>query len=185
MADIYKDSLSLLTDLYQLTMAYGYWKTGLWQKEAVFHLFFRKRPFGGNFAICAGLEQAVGFIQNFRFDESDLAYIGSLKGSNEAPLFEQRFLDYLRSFKLTCNLDAMPEGTAALAYEPLLRVQAPLIHAQLLESPLLNLINFQTLIATKAARVCYAAAPDHVVEFGMRRAQGVDGAISATRAAFI
>src|SRR3990172_8159086 len=103
MADIYKDSLSLLTDLYQLTMAYGYWKTGLWQKEAVFHLFFRKRPFQGNFAIAAGLEQAVSFIQNFHFEESDLNYLGSLKGEDEKLLFDKGFIDYLCSFKLTCS----------------------------------------------------------------------------------
>src|SRR3989338_4668782 len=114
MADIYKDSLSLLTDLYQLTMAYGYWKTGLWQKEAVFHLFFRKRPFQGYFAIAAGLEQVVSFIQNFRFDESDLKYIASLTGEGGSPLFEKGFIDYLRAFKMICTIDAVPEGTAVM-----------------------------------------------------------------------
>lgn len=185
MKSIYGESLALLTDLYQLTMAYGYWKRGMEKKEAVFHLFFRKPPFGGNFAIAAGLEQAVSFIESFAYDESDLAYLSSLKGSRGSPLFERAFLDYLRKFKFSCRLDAVEEGTAVMPYEPILRIQAPMIQAQLLESPLLNIVNFQTLIATKASRICLAARPDPVVEFGMRRAQGIDGALSASRASFI
>lgn len=185
MIRVYGESLALLTDLYQLTMAYGYWKRGMETKEAVFHLFFRKGPFGGNFAIAAGLEQAVAFIEAFRYEESDLAYLASLKGSAGSPLFEEGFIEYLRSFRFTCELDAVEEGTAVMPYEPIVRVQGPIIQAQLLESPLLNMINFQTLIATQAARICYAAKPDPVVEFGMRRAQGIDGALSASRAAFI
>ncbi len=180
-----KSSLALLTDLYQLTMACGYWKKGLAEREACFHLFFRKPPFGGNFALAAGLQTALEFIQAFAFDVSDLNYLATLKGSDGAPLFEKGFLNYLKGFRFTCDLDALPEGTPVMPYEPLVRVQAPLIQAQLLESPLLNLINFQTLIATKAARICFAAQGDPVVEFGMRRAQGVDGALSASRAAFI
>lgn len=185
MKSIYGSSLALLTDLYELTMAYGYWKHKMAEREAVFHLFFRKKPFKGSFAIAAGLQPAVEYIEGFHFDESDLSYLESLKGVNGQPQFEKGFLDYLKTFKFTCDLDAMPEGTPVFPYEPLLRVKGPLIQAQLLESVLLNLINFQSLIATKAARICWAAHPDPVVEFGLRRAQGIDGAISASRAAFI
>lgn len=170
---------ALLTDLYQLTMVYGYWKMGLYAREAVFHLNFRKWPFQGGFALAAGLETAVEFLEDFRFLPEDLAYLESLK------IFEPKFLEFLEKFEFGCDVDAMPEGTLVFPYEPILRVKGPLWQAQLLESPMLNMINFQTLIATKAARVCLAAHPDPVIEFGMRRAQGVDGAISASRAAYI
>jgi len=166
-------------------MAYGYWKMGIGDRESVFHLFFRKKPFQGNFAIAAGLETAISFIRDFHFDPSDLAYLETLTGADEKPLFDLSFLDYLSKFRFTCDVDAMLEGTPAFPYEPLLRVQGPLIQAQLLESPLLNLINFPTLIATKAARITWAARPDPVVEFGVRRAQGIDGALTAARSAYI
>lgn len=175
----YRESLSLLTDFYELTMAYGYWKKGLADREAAFQLFFRRKPFKGEFAIAAGLDIALDFIERFRYSPDDLAYLEQLK------LFEPAFLDYLSNFSFQCDIDAMPEGTPVFPYEPLLRVQGPLLHAQLLECPLLNIINFQSLIATKAARICWAARPDPVVEFGMRRAQGIDGALSASRAAYI
>jgi nicotinate phosphoribosyltransferase len=182
---IYNQPLALLTDLYQLTMAYGYWKNGLDKKEAVFHLFFRKKPFNGSYAVAAGLEQAVHFIENFRFEKSDIDYLFTLKDATNEPLFSQEFLKYLLEFKFTCDIDAMPEGTVVFPYQPLLRIQGPLVQCQLLESPLLNMINFPTLIATKAARVSYAAKGDTVMEFGMRRAQGIDGALTASRAAYI
>lgn len=182
---IYNQSLALLTDLYQLTMVYGYWKAGIAERQAVFHLNFRKWPFKGGFALAAGLETAIRFIQEFRFSPTDLAYLGKLKDANQQPLFEKPFLDFLSRFSFACDVDAMPEGTLCFPYEPLIRVKGPIWQAQLLESPLLNLINFQTLVATKAARICLAAHPDPVIEFGMRRAQGIDGAISASRAAFI
>ena len=182
---IYNQSLALLTDLYQLTMVYGYWKSGMAEREAIFHLNFRKWPFKGGFAIAAGLETAIRFLEAFRFSESDIGYLESLKDDGGSPLFEKGFLDFLAAFELECDIDAMPEGTAVFPYEPMIRVKGPIWQAQLLESPLLNLINFQTLIATKAARICQSAYPDQVVEFGMRRAQGIDGAISASRAAFI
>jgi nicotinate phosphoribosyltransferase len=182
---IYQENLALFTDLYELTMAYGYWKTGMAKKEAVFHLFFRRRPFQGSFAIAAGLETALNLLKNFRFEASDLAYLETLRGTDDRPLFEKPFLDYLSTFSLQCGIDAVPEGTPVFPYEPILRVQGPIIHAQILESLLLNIINFQSLIATKASRICYAARPDPVIEFGLRRAQGIDGALSASRAAFI
>ncbi len=182
---IYNQSLALLTDLYQITMAYGYWKCGLKDKEAVFHLFFRKRPFGGGYTIAAGLELAIDYLNHFRFDEADLQYLSTLKSADGNPLFEEGFFDYLSNLAFNCDVDAVPEGTVVFPYEPMLRVSGPLIQAQLLETPLLNLINFSSLIATKASRVCMAADGDEVLEFGLRRAQGIDGAITAARSAYI
>ena len=175
----------LLTDLYQLTMAAGYWHHGRASQEAVFHLFFRKPPFGGSYAIAAGLADVIDFLNDFQFSPLELAYLATLTGNDGQPLFAPAFLDYLAALRFTGDLDAMPEGTAAFAHEPLLRVRAPILEAQLLESALLNFINFQSLIATKASRVCRAASPQPVLEFGLRRAQGPDGALSASRAAFI
>lgn len=183
--DLYHNSLTLLTDLYQLTMAYAYWKCGIADKVSAFHLFFRNKPFKGDYAIAAGLQMAIEFIENFRFDQTDLDYLSTLKAGDGSELFEKAFLDYLSEFSFDLDIDAVEEGTAVFPHEPLLRVTGPILQAQLLESPLLNIINFQTLIATKASRVCRAAAPDEVIEFGLRRAQGVDGALSASRAAFI
>lgn len=178
-------SLTLLTDFYQLTMCYAYWKAGLDERETVFQLFFRKRPFNGGFAVAAGLEAAVKYLENFRFEESDLDYLQKLKYPDGSAFFSSDFFDYLRKMRFTCDIDAMPEGTVMFPYEPLLRIRGPLVQCQLLESPLLNLLNFPTLIATKAARVCIAAQGDSVFEFGMRRAQGIDGALTASRAAYI
>lgn len=183
--DIYSHPLAMLTDLYQLTMAYGYWKLGRHQQHAVFHLFFRKPPFSGGYAIAAGLQQAVEFMNTYRFDQSDLDYLAQLRGNDGEHLFDVGFLEYLGTLRLEVDVDAMPEGTAAFGQEPLLRVRGPILQCQLLETPLLNIINFQTLIATKAARICLAAGEDQVLEFGLRRAQGIDGAISASRAAYI
>lgn len=182
---LYRDSLSLLTDLYQLTMVYGYWKAGLAEQKAVFHLNFRRWPFKGGFAIAAGLETAVRFLEELRFEEDDLRYLASLKSQGEKPLFEKPFIDFLKDFSFSCDIDAMEEGSLVFPHEPFLRVKGPIWQAQMLESPLLNLLNFQTLIATKSARICLAASPDPVIEFGMRRAQGIDGALSASRAAYI
>ncbi|HNS96861.1 MAG TPA: nicotinate phosphoribosyltransferase [Polyangiaceae bacterium] len=181
----YRHSLTLLTDLYQLTMAYGYWKNGLADRQAVFHLAFRKCPFGGGYAIAAGLHDVVGFLESMRFDESDISFLHTLHGHDGKPLFEPEFLRFLGELTLECDLDAIPEGTAVFAHEPLIRVRGPLVQAQIIETALLNIINFQTLIATKAARVCFAAKGKPVLEFGLRRAQGIDGALSASRAAYI
>jgi nicotinate phosphoribosyltransferase len=178
-------SLALLTDLYQLTMAYGYWKQGLDQRESVFHLFFRRSPFNGGFTIAAGLEAVVAFLESFHFSESDLAYLATLKDGSGAPRFEPAFFQYLSELTFTCDVDAVPEGTVVFPFEPLLRIQGPLLQCQMLESSLLNLVNFPTLIATKAARICIAAKGDPVLEFGLRRAQGIDGAMTASRSAYI
>ncbi len=175
----------LLTDLYQLTMAAGYWKCGKAEQEAVFHLFFRKLPFSGGYAIAAGLGDVVKWLQGFRFSTAELDYLATLLGRDGKPLFERGFLDYLSTLEWRCDVDAMPEGTVVFPHEPLLRVKGPLIQAQLVETALLNMINFQTLIATKSARVCLAAQGEPVLEFGLRRAQGPDGAVMASRAAFI
>jgi len=175
----------LLTDLYQLTMAYGYWKTGRSEHESVFHLFFRKAPFGGGYTIAAGLEPVIEWLQAFRFAPDDLAYLATLTGNDEKPLFEPAFLDYLGRLRLSLDIDAIPEGTVVFPHQPLLRVRGPILQGQLLETALLCLVNFNTLIATKAARICAAARGEPVLEFGLRRAQGLDGAVSASRAAHV
>jgi len=175
----------LLTDLYQLTMAAGYWKCGKAEQEAVFHLFFRKLPFAGGYALAAGLGDVVEWLKGFRFGTEELDYLATLSGRDDRPLFERGFLDYLGGMSWQCDVDAIPEGTVVFPHEPLIRVRGPLVQAQLAETALLNIVNFQTLIATKAARVCEAARGEPVLEFGLRRAQGPDGAVMASRAAFI
>ncbi len=185
LSTLYQPPLALLTDLYQLTMAYGYWKLGRAQREAVFHLFFRSLPFAGGYAVAAGLRPAIEFVQDFRFDKSDIEFLRTLTGNDDKPLFESGFLQYLTDLRLNCEIDAVPEGTIVFGQEPLLRVRGPILQCQLLETALLNIINFQTLIATKAARICTATQGEPVVEFGLRRAQGIDGSLSASRAAYI
>lgn len=175
----------LLTDLYQLTMAYGYWKLGMQDQEAVFHLIFRKNPFQGNYALAAGLDTVVDFLEHWRFSESDVAYLATVTSPGGKALFPPAFLHYLKELQFTCDIEAVPEGTVVFPHEPLLRITGPILQAQLLESALLNIVNFQTLIATKASRVYQAAAGEEVLEFGLRRAQGPDGAVSASRAAYI
>ncbi len=182
---LYRPSLGLLTDLYELTMAYGYWKTGRNDQQAVFHLFFRKHPFGSGFTVAAGLATVVEYLEGLRFDPEDLAYLAGLRGNDEQPLFEPAFLDHLARMRLGCDVHGVPEGTIVFPHEPLLRVTGPLLQAQLLESALLNIINFQSLVATKSARVVLAAGGEPVLEFGLRRAQGIDGALAASRAAYL
>ncbi|HKO58162.1 MAG TPA: nicotinate phosphoribosyltransferase [Thermoanaerobaculia bacterium] len=178
-------SFALLTDLYELTMAYGYWRSGKVEDEAIFHLFFRKAPFGGGYAIAAGLADAIRYLQELHFSDEDLQYLGSLTGNDGARLFPDDFLRWLGALRFRCDVDAVPEGTVVFAHEPLLRVAGPIAEAQIVETALLNVVNFQTLIATKAARIAYAAAGDAVIDFGLRRAQGENGALSAARAAYI
>lgn len=185
LSSLYRANLSMLTDLYQLTMAYGYWKAGRADDEAVFHLFFRTPPFGSGYTIAAGLDVALDLINDFHYEADDLDYLGTLTGADNTPLFEREFLNYLDQLKLSLDVDAMPEGTVVFGNEPLLRVRGPLLQCQLLETALLNIINFQTLVATKASRISLASTGGSLLEFGLRRAQGPDGAISATRAAYI
>lgn len=182
---LYRTSLALLTDYYQLSMAYGFWKAGKAETEAVFNLYFRKNPFQGGFTIASGLANAIDYLKNFKFDADDLAYLAELNEPDGSPIYEKAFLDYLANLSCTCSIDAIPEGTVVFPHEPLMRIRGPIIQAQLLETPLLNLINFQSLIATKAARVCISTQNEPVLEFGLRRAHGIDGALAVSRAAYI
>lgn len=182
---LYDSSLTLLTDLYQLTMAYGYWKNGMHEQEAVFHHFFRKQPFKGNYTIACGLAYLIDFVKLFRYSEEDLVYLAALTGSDGTSLFEAAFIDYLRDFRMDVDIDAVEEGTVVFPHAPMVRIKGKLIACQLLETPLLNIMNFQTLIATKSARICAAAAGEAVLEFGLRRAHGIDGAVAASRAAYV
>ena len=138
LSGLYAPSLALVTDLYQLTMAYGYWQQGMQDREGVFHLYFRKAPFQGGYAVAAGLALAVDWVENLHFADDDLAYLGSLRGSKGRVLFPTDFLEYLRQLKFTCDIDAVPEGTVVFGNEPLLRVRGPLLQAQLLETALLT-----------------------------------------------
>jgi nicotinate phosphoribosyltransferase len=185
LADVYRPSLALATDLYQLTMAQAYASSGREATEGVFHLFFRSNPFHGGFAVACGLDRALDYLESFRFAPEDLDYLETLAGNDGRPLFHRSFLDRLGTLRLSCDVDAVPEGTVVFPYEPLLRVRGPLLHAQLVETALLNLVNFETLIATKSARVGLAARGDAVIDFGLRRAQGLDGGLSASRAAIV
>lgn len=183
--DLYQGSLALLTDFYQLTMAYAYWKSGKGEQQAVFNLSFRKHPFQSGFTLAAGLDYVIDFCRNFRFDDDDLAYLSEMKTKDGNPTFETGFIEYLRKLEFACDIEAVEEGTVVFPHIPMVKVTGPLIQCQLLETPLLNIINFQTLIATKAARICFAAQGKSVLEFGLRRAQGIDGALAASRASYI
>jgi nicotinate phosphoribosyltransferase len=183
--ELYRPSLATLTDLYELTMGAGYEATGLSDREAVFSLSFRSLPFEGGYALAAGLDDALEILEGLTFDKADIDYLHGLQAANGSPLFRSEFVDGLADFRFVCDIDAIPEGTLAFANEPLVRVRGPLLQAQLVESVLLTVIGFQTLVATKAARVVEAAGPAEVLEFGMRRAQGPDGALSAARGAYI
>lgn len=185
LAALYRPALGLLTDLYQLTMAAGYHAAGLGNHEAVFHLYFRKAPFGGSVAVTAGLETALEFLEGLRFAPEDLDFLGTLTGNDGKPLFTDDFLAMLGGLSFQADVDGIPEGRVALPHEPILRLQGPLIQLQLVETALLAILNFQTLIATKAARVKLAAEGRTVLEFGLRRAQGIDGGLSASRAAWV
>ena len=186
---IYRPSLSLLADLYEITMAYGYWKLGRAEDEAVFNLFFRHNPFNGGYTVAAGLGYVTDYLSQLSIVASDADYLGSLCGADGEPLFNETFLEYLLSLEFSIDVDAVPEGTVVFPHQPLVRVHGPILQCQIIESALLNLVNFQSLIATKAARICYAARyqgePEQVLEFGLRRAQGIDGALAASRAAYI
>ena len=186
-ASIYRPSLLLLADLYELTMACGYWKLGREADHAVFHLFFRNNAFNGGYTVAAGLGYVVDYLSNLGLDDADAAYLRSLRGSDGEALFDPAFVDYLRTLEFALDVDAAPEGTVVFPFQPLMRVVGPILQCQIVESALLNMINFQTLVATKAARICHAAGrgKDQVLEFGLRRAQGIDGALAASRAAYV
>jgi nicotinate phosphoribosyltransferase len=174
-----------MTDLYELTMAAGYWKLGRTGDRAIFTLGFRQAPFGGGFTIAAGLASVIAFIEQYRFTPPELAHLEAQRGTDDKALFEPAFLDYLANLRLRVDIDAVPEGTVVFPHEPLVRVSGSLLEAQLLETALLNLVNFPTLAATKAAHVVLAAGGAPVLEFGLRRAQGPDGGLTASRAAYL
>ena len=174
-----KLNLTMLCDYYELTMGNGYFDHGMGDKITYFDVFYRQNPDNGGFAIAAGLEQVVEYIQNLHFDDEDIEYLRGRK------MFSEQFLEYLRNFKFEGDIWAVPEGTPVFPREPLMIVRAPAIQAQLIETYVLLEINHQSLIATKANRVCRAAEGRVVLEFGSRRAQGIDGAVTGARAAYI
>lgn len=171
-------NLTLLTDLYELTMMNGYFKKGMADEQAVFDVFFRQNELI-TYSVFAGLEQAVDYVLNLKFTDSDIEYLRNLN------LFDEGFLNYLKNLKFTGDIYSVPEGTLVFPGEPIFTVKAPLIEAQLIETAVLNIINHQTLIASKSAKVCYSAKGDNVMEFGLRRAQGPDAGIYGSRAAVI
>lgn len=174
-----KRNLTLLTDLYELTMMQGYHLENNVNETVIFDMFYRSNPNKNGYAICAGLDQVIDYIENLHFDDEDIEYLRKTK------LFRDDFLEYLRDFKFTGDIYAIPEGSVIFPREPLVKVIAPIMQAQLIETALLNIINHQSLIATKAARVVLAADGDGVMEFGLRRAQGPDAGIYGARAAVI
>jgi nicotinate phosphoribosyltransferase len=181
---LYRPALGLLTDLYQLTMAAGYRASGIAEREAVFHLTFRQAPFEGRYVLACGLEAAAGYLESLHFPDDDVAWLATLEGPDRRPLFDDSFLQMLSDFSFACDVHALPEGSVAFPHVPLMRVRGPLWQAQIVETALLNLMGFASLVATKAARICDVAGGP-VVEFGLRRAQGPDGGLTASRAAWV
>lgn len=173
------DSLTLHTDLYQINMAESYWADGIHNRKAVFELYFRKLPFGNGYAIFAGLERMLDYLKNFRFSTSDLAYLREELG------YKEDFLAYLKDIKFTGSMYSAVEGELVFSNEPLVRIEAPLVEAQLIETALLNIVNYQTLIATKASRIKQVVMDDIAMEFGTRRAQEMDAALWGARASVI
>ena len=174
-----RQNLTLLTDLYELTMMQGYFKHRDHDKMVIFDAFFRTCPFGGAYAILGGVEQLVKYIKELHFSEQDIEYLRSLN------IFDEDFLAYLAEFKFTGSIYTLPEGSLIFPREPIVKVVAPIMQAQLVETAILNIINHQSLIATKASRICYAARGDGIMEFGLRRAQGPDAGTYGARAAVI
>ena len=172
-----RQNLTLMTDLYELTMMQGYFRHKDRNETVIFDAFYRSNPCNGGYAISAGLEQVIQYIRELRFDWEDIDYLASLN------IFEKDFLEYLRTFRFSGDIWAIPEGTVMFPREPVIKVIAPIMEAQLVETAILNIINHQSLIATKAARVCYAARGDGIMEFGLRRAQGPDAGTYGARAA--
>lgn len=177
--------VSMLTDLYELTMAQGLWESGKLEEEGCFTAFFRDSPFGGAFAVMCGTAELPELVENMRFTEEDIAYLADLTAPAGGKLFKPAFLEYLRGFSMHVDIDAVPEGELVFGREPMVRVTGPALECQLLETALLNTIGFQTLVATKTARVVQAAKGRPVAEFGLRRAQGPDGGMAVARASYV
>ena len=179
------EDIALNTDLYELTMAQGLFESGMAQNKAAFSVYFRDNPFKGGYAISCGTAQIADMVENFHFDSEALSYLASLKAPAGGPLFSRGFLGYLEDFRLSLDIWAVPEGEVVFAREPIAFVEGPLIDCQLIETALLNLVNFQTLVATKCSRVVQAAQGRSVFDFGLRRAQGPDGGLAVARASFV
>lgn len=179
------ENSALLTDLYQLTMAHNYWQLGQTDRKACCQLFFRRAPYAEKYTVTAGLEAATNYIKNWNFNISDLDYLSTLTWPNGSPRFKTEFLEYLSNLQFSGNVKAAPEGTLLFPQQPLLRIEAPLIQAQLLETPIMNAYSLATLVATKAHRITRAAGGAPISEFGLRRAQGPNGGLTASRAAYI
>lgn len=178
-------NMTLLTDLYEITMAQSYWSQGKIDTDACFYSFYRDNPFGGGYGVFCGANQIAELVDGFGFTDDDIEYLASLQLPGKTPLFDPAFLAWLRGIELSVDICTVPEGSPVFPREPLVRVTGPLLQCQLLEPAILNGVNFQTLIATKASRVCQAAEGRPVSEFGLRRAQGPDGALSSSRAAYV
>lgn len=176
---------ALLTDLYQLSMAHNYWQLGRHEAIACCQLFFRQHPFGGNYTVNNGLHAAIEYLQNWHFQANELSYLSQLCWPDGSKRFSTKFLDYLAGLRFSGELDAIPEGTLVFPQQPLLRIQAPIIQAQILETALMNAYSLASLVATKAHRIRCAAASAPIAEFGLRRAQGPDGGLTASRAAYL
>lgn len=174
-----RQNLTLMTDLYELTMMQGYFRHKNQNETVIFDVFYRNNPLDSGYAISAGLEQVINYIKNLHFSRQDIDYLRSLN------MFDSDFLEYLETFEFTGDIYAIPEGTVIFPREPLIKVIAPIMEAQLVETAILTILNHQCLIATKASRVCYAAKGDNILEFGLRRAQGPDAGIYGARAAVI
>ena len=177
--------IALLTDLYELTMAQGLWQNGKIDDEACFTAFYRDRPFGSAYAVMCGTAELPELVENMRFTDEDIAYLSSISAPGGGSLFCAGFLDYLRGFSPRVDVDAVPEGELVFPREPMVRVVGSMLECQLLETALLNIVGFQTLVATKTARVVAAAAGRPVAEFGLRRAQGPDGGVAVARASYV
>lgn len=173
------DSLTLHTDLYQINMAESYWADGIHNRKAIFELYFRRLPFGNGYAVFAGLERILRYLRDFRFSDTDIAYLSEELG------YKDDFIDYLKNLRFTGSVYSMLEGELVFANEPILRIEAPLVEAQLIETAILNIVNYQTLIATKASRIKQIIKNESAAEFGTRRAQEMDAAIWGARAAII
>ena len=166
-------------------MCYGYWKKNIHLNESNFSVFFRKNPFNSGYAVCCGLEFIIDYLNNLKFTDSDIDYLQSLKSDDGKNLFDKEFLKFLKSFKFSCDVEAVEEGRVIFSNEPIINIRGPIYQCQLVESAIINMFNFNTLIATKASRMNLSSKDDPILEFGLRRAQGIDGSLSASRASYI
>jgi len=180
-----KGSWALATDLYQFTMAQGYFKSGMANRKSIFYMSYRRPPFGGRYVVSAGIGPFADWLEALCFTDGDLRFLSTITGKDGRSLFEPSFLEVLARWKFRGSIKAIPEGTIVFPHQPIVRVEGPLLDAQIIETTLLTIVNYQTLIATKASRLRQVAGDDEVLEFGLRRSHGLDGGLSASRAAYI